>query len=127
MRIAIVGSRTFNDFDALERFINDTCDQHVFDIDTIVSGGARGADKLGERYADKYGLDILIFPPDWKTYGKRAGFIRNVDIIDNCDVCFAFWDGESHGTKHDIELCQEKNKQCFIYRFAAASHVHEEK
>lgn len=86
-------------------------------IEAVVSGGARGADTLAERYAQERGLQMIVFPAEWKKYGRRAGFIRNVDIIRECDVCFAFWDGESHGTQHDIELCEHMNKQCFIYRF----------
>lgn len=117
MRAAIVGSRTFADYEQMKKFIEDICKREHLDIDTIVSGGARGADSLGEQYANEKGLGLLVFKADWNKYGKRAGFIRNVDIIKNCDVCFAFWDGESHGTKHDIELCKEHNKKCFICRF----------
>ncbi len=117
MKIAIVGSHSFNDYAVLKKFIDDTCEAEGITGDAVVSGGARGADALGERYAEEYALDKIIFPADWKKYGKRAGFIRNVDIIKNCDICFAFWDGESHGTKHDIDLCEEHNKKCYIYRF----------
>ena len=117
MRAAIVGSRTFNNYEVLKDFIDSTCLDNDIEIDTIVSGGAKGADALGERYADEYALEKLIFRAEWDKYGKSAGFRRNVDIIDNCDICFAFWDGESHGTKHDIDLCSEKDKPCYVYRF----------
>jgi len=117
MKVAIVGSRTFNNYDILKRVIETTCTQNNIEIDTIVSGGARGADALGERFADENGYEKLIFPAEWDKYGKRAGFIRNEYIIDACDVCIAFWDGESHGTKHDIDLCEQKNKPCYVYRF----------
>ena len=70
-------------------------------IEAVVWGGARGADSLAERYAQERGLKMIVFPAQWKKYGRRAGFIRNVNIIRECDVCFAFWDGESHGTKHE--------------------------
>lgn len=114
MKIAIVGSRSFNDYEKLKNYINDIVDMEGWIIDCIVSGGAKGSDTLGERYADEYGYNKLIFPAEWEKYGKSAGFKRNVDIIDNCDVCFAFWDGESHGTKHDIDLCKEKGKTCYV-------------
>jgi len=117
MKVAIVGSRSFNDYGTLKAVIEMTCQTYGIEIDTIVSGGARGTDRLGEMFAKEKGYETLIFPADWDKYGKRAGFIRNVEIIDNCDACIAFWDGESHGTKHDIELCQEKNKPCYVYRF----------
>lgn len=119
MKIAIVGSRDFNNYALLKKFIDDKLEELDIanKIDTVVSGGARGADALAERYADEHGLLKAIYPADWKKYGKRAGFIRNIDIIRNCDICFAFWDGESHGTKHDIDLCTEMDKPCYICKF----------
>lgn len=115
IKLAIVGSRTFNDQNIFDETLIKL--EEEYDIVTVVSGGARGADSMGEQYANQNGIDKLIFKADWKTYGKRAGFIRNVDIIKNCDVCVAFWDGESHGTKHDIELCEQYNKKCYIVNY----------
>ena len=117
MKVAIVGSRTFNDYDKLQEFINGVCEKENIVIDTIVSGGAIGADRLGERYAKENGIPTVVFFAEWNKYGKRAGIIRNVQIIENSDVCFAFWDGESHGSKHDIELCEKMKKKYFIYYF----------
>lgn len=108
MKLAIVGSRTFNDYDMLIDFINDK--YNIDEITHIVSGGARGADSLGERFAEEFNKELIVFPAEWKKYGKSAGFKRNVDIIQNCDECVCFWDGESHGTKHDIELCTKMKK-----------------
>ena len=117
MKAAIVGSRTFCDYKSLEQYINNICKEEGYTLDEIVSGGANGADTLGEVYAKRHNLKLTVFKPDWKTYGKSAGFRRNGDIIRNCDVCFAFWDGKSHGTKNDIDLCTTYNKPCHIYEF----------
>ncbi len=118
MKIAIVGSRTFEDYDAMCSFIEKKlATMKCATIEAVVSGGARGAVILTERYAQEQGLQMIVFPAEWKKYGRRAGFIRNVDIIREYDMSFAFWDGESHGTQYDIELCEQMNKQCFIYRF----------
>lgn len=117
MKAAIVGSRTFNDYEQLKNFIDEKCKENNIEIDTIISGGAKGADSLSEHYAAEKSINTIIFKADWDKYGKRAGFIRNFDIIKNCDICFAFWDGESHGTKHDIELCEKYNKKIFICYF----------
>lgn len=115
MKLAIVGSRTFNDYDLLVKFIGKHYD--TSEITAIISGAARGADSLGMRYAIDNGYEFIEFPAEWKKYGKRAGFIRNVDIIKNCDECVCFWDGQSHGTKHDIELCEKMNKPYKVCRF----------
>lgn len=114
MKVAIVGSRGFNDYSHLENFIDEACKKNNIEIELIISGGARGADALGEQYARDHHIETKIFPAEWDKYGKSAGFKRNVTIIENCDICFAFWDGQSHGTKHDIQLCSEMKKPCYI-------------
>ncbi len=78
MKAAIVGSRTFNDYGKLQNFINEICEKENIDIDTIVSGGAIGADRLGEQYAKNNGIPTVVFLAEWNKYGKRAGIIRNV-------------------------------------------------
>ncbi len=106
MKIAIIGSRTFDNYELLQ----ETLKQYKSKITLVVSGAAKGADSLGEKWALKNSINTLIFPADWEQYGKRAGFIRNEDIIKNCDCCIAFWDGKSTGTKHSISLCEKYNK-----------------
>lgn len=103
MKLAIIGSRGFDDFDFMEQEVKRQF-TNLIGIDTIVSGGARGADTLGELLADKYSIPKKIFLADWNKHGKKAGYIRNVDIIKNADFVLAFWDGQSRGTKHAIEL-----------------------
>ena len=115
IKLAIVGSRTFNDYGLLCKTILENYD--LDRIGCIVSGGARGADSLGERFAKENGKDVIVLKAEWDKYGKSAGFKRNVDIIDTCDECIAFWDGVSHGTKHDIDLCKERGKECIICYF----------
>jgi hypothetical protein len=113
MKLAIIGSRGFNDKKLLEDILNPL----VFNISLIISGGAIGADKIGEEWAEKYGIETLIFLPDWKQHGKAAGFIRNEDIIKNADQVIAFWDEKSKGTKHSISLCEKYNKPCRIINY----------
>lgn len=117
IKLAIVGGRTFNNYDILNKYIAQVCQENDFTIIEIISGGARGADKLGERYAKDNNIPTRIFPAEWDKYGKSAGFRRNKDIIDACDVCIAFWDGESRGTKHDIDLCRNSDTLCFVKRY----------
>ena len=106
MKIAIIGSRNFTNYKLLQEIL----EQYKPKITLVVSGAAKGADSLGEKWALENNIQTLIFPADWNQYGKRAGFIRNEDIIKNCDYCVAFWDGESKGTKHSLSLCKKYNK-----------------
>lgn len=112
MKVAVVGGRTFDDYKRLKR----TLDSILVGIefDTIVSGGARGADSLGARYADERGLKKIIHLPDWDTHGKAAGFIRNKDIVTDADMIVACWDGESRGTNNSIALAKEQKKDTLI-------------
>lgn len=103
-KVIIAGSRTFNDYDLLERTIDNLFGNQ--DIE-IVSGCANGADKLGERYAKEYGIKVYFFPADWQQHGKKAGFIRNHEMAMVSQHLVAFWDGESRGTKMMIDLAKK--------------------
>lgn len=104
-RIIIAGSRNFNNYDYLKKI----CDFIIDEEDVvIISGTARGADKLGERYAKEKGFELRLFPAKWDEYGKRAGYFRNVEMAKNADMLIAFWDGESKGTKHMIDIAEKE-------------------
>ncbi len=83
----------------------------------IVSGTARGADTLGERYAQERGYSIEQYPADWEHAGKAAGFIRNAQMASVADALIAFWDGQSRGTAHMIELARKHELQVRVVPF----------
>jgi predicted Rossmann fold nucleotide-binding protein DprA/Smf involved in DNA uptake len=68
MKVAVIGGRDFKDYELVKKTLS------KLTITVIVSGGALGADLLAERYADENNIPKKIFLPDWKTYGKIAGF-----------------------------------------------------
>lgn len=115
--LAIVGSRTFDNYIEMSEYIDNICKKYNYIITEVVSGGARGADFLGAKWAREHNIPLTEFKANWDLYGKSAGFKRNIDIIKACDICIAFWDGKSRGTQHDIELCKKLNKPCYIYKF----------
>lgn len=117
VKLAIVGSRGFQDYDALVEFIDRIIKENDYEVTEVISGGAKGADRLGELWARTRGYPIIIYQAEWDKYGKSAGFRRNYDIIQRCDIVFAFWDGESKGTKHDLELAEKFGKQIFLYNY----------
>lgn len=115
MRIIIAGGRDLNDY----RLVRQKCDiltQNIKDIE-VVSGCARGADKLGEVWAENRGIPIKKFPADWEKYGKKAGIFRNHQMADYADALIAFWDGKSRGTKHMIETARSLNLNVRIVRY----------
>ena len=82
--------------------------------DSIVSGGARGADSLAEKYAAEKGIPITVVPAEWDKYGKSAGYRRNVQIVAESDEVVAFWDGESKGTQHTIDIAGKAGKKVSV-------------
>ena len=115
-RVIIAGSSGFNDYPLLASTM-DTLLQNITVPIVVICGMARGADLLGERYALDRGFQVQRFPADWDKYGKRAGYIRNEEMAKNADALVAFWDGESHGTKHMIELANRYGLKVRVKRY----------
>lgn len=108
MKIAVIGSRglTVND---LENYLPP-------DTTEIVSGGARGVDTCARQYAEKNGIPLKLFLPEYEKYGRGAPLKRNIQIIDYADAVLAFWDESSHGTKFVIDKCRENGKPIRVFR-----------
>lgn len=103
MKLAIIGSRDFNDYTLLCNTLAPI--QHQ--VTHVISGGAKGADTLAEVWASEFDKELVVYLADWKKYDKAAGMIRNKDIVSSADFVYAFWDGKSPGTKNSINLCKE--------------------
>jgi hypothetical protein len=114
--LAVVGSRSFKNYELLSDELN-TLAKTDFKFDSIVSGGALGADTLAEKYAKHHDIKMNILKPDWKKHGKKAGILRNKDIVDSCNYVIAFWDGSSVGTKHSINYARIQEKPVKIVNF----------
>lgn len=72
----------------------------------IVSGMARGADRLGYQWAKARDMPIACFPADWERLGKSAGFVRNQFMAWYSTHLMAYWDGRSAGTQHMIKTAE---------------------
>lgn len=114
MKLGVVGSRSFSDYRLLKESLEVLL--QLYPITTIVSGGARGADSLGEQFAYEYKLQKIIYLPDTETYYPfvRAARERNIQIVKDSDLVVAFWDGMSTGTKHTINVCRALKKECIV-------------
>lgn len=114
MKYIIAGGRDFNNrlamFPILSKHISNMCD-------TIISGDARGADKLGAEWATHFQIPIQHFPAQWDKYGKNAGFIRNAEMGEEADALIAFWDGKSKGTAHMIKTMKIQKKPYWVYDY----------
>ena len=106
-RLVVAGSRDFDDYTLLAAELDKLLAGKT-NI-TIVSGTARGADRLGERYAAEHNLQIERFPAEWEKYHKGAGPIRNAKMVQSADAVIVFWDSESSGTKNIIECARKED------------------
>lgn len=113
MRVAIVGSRDYPAPEAVRRFVADLAAKYPEAI--VVSGAARGVDSIAASAARAHSLEVIEFPADWAGRGKRAGFERNVKIIEAADRVVAFWDGKSRGTRHSVDLASAMEKPLYVY------------
>ena len=123
IKVIIAGTRDFNDY----AFLKKNVDYFLQGINPnneeieIVSGNARGADKLGERYAKEYNLPVKLFPANWDKYGKRAGYLRNQEMANYADVLIAFWDEKSKGTKHMIDIAKKQGLTVIVVGYVYKS------
>lgn len=106
MKLIIAGTRTFNDYELLSKEV-DSFLEGISDVE-IVSGGAKGADALGEKYASEHNYPITKFPANWEAFGSLAGPARNRQMADYADACIVFWDYKSPGTRSMIEFAKKK-------------------
>lgn len=116
MRLAVVGSRGFDKYDLVE-FVLDEFKLSSATPLVIISGGARGADTLANLYAVRNELEMVVYAAEWDKHGKSAGYIRNADIVKDCDELVAFWDGKSRGTLHSINIATKQGKTVTVIKY----------
>lgn len=121
IRIIIAGGRDFNDYEFLQDKVSDfilmELPEDIWSEIEIVSGGANGADKLGERYAKERNCKMTRFIPDWNKHGKKAGILRNHEMGDYADVLLAFWDQKSKGTKDMITYATKQGLWVEVFTY----------
>jgi hypothetical protein len=110
IRIAIVGSRDYPDMKQVRDYVDTLCDDVI-----VISGGARGVDRIAETQARQRGLRVKIYHAEWERFGKSAGYRRNADIVANSDMVVAFWDGHSRGTAHTIKLAKRDGTPTHVF------------
>lgn len=86
-KILVCGGRDFYRYyllkENLDRVLSDIWEEDDETKITIIAGGAIGADFLAKVYAlDEWDLNYLEFPANWKLHGKKAGPIRNQQMLD---------------------------------------------
>ena len=123
MKVAIVGSRTYTDYDSFDNKVSEALNHHWMgslgewgeDL-SIISGGAPGTDTLAEQWAKDVNVPCKVIEPDYETDNpKVAPLLRNTKIAEQCDEMIAFWDGISRGTEDVIKKAVKLGKQVTIF------------
>ena len=117
MKIVIAGNRSFHDY----QLLCETLAPERHRITQVITGGARGADQLGFRWALKHHIRSRCFAPDWERFGKTAGVRRNHQMAQAGDLLIAFWDGQSAGTAHMVQCMHQLGKPVVVVRFATTA------
>jgi hypothetical protein len=127
MKIAVIGSRGFDDYYLLEKILREE------NISLLITGCAKGADSLAINYAKENNISILKKEAKWndlshedaiikthtdgKKYDAKAGIRRNTEIIEEADKVIAFWDGTSKGTLDSLNKAKRLKKQIKIVKY----------
>lgn len=122
VRVIVAGGRDFDDYQLLSDTLLDAytwflSNGYSHDDIELVLGGARGADSLGETFANDYSLKTKMFIPDWQGQGKKAGILRNHEMGDYATHLVAFWDEKSRGTKDMINYATKKGLEVKVVRY----------
>lgn len=116
-RIIITGSRNFKDYELLSAkmdiLLKNKKETHKI---TVVSGGSKGADKLGEKYAQLRNYGIVRYKAMWTKYGSVAGYLQHNIMACNSDAMVAFWSG-TKGTEHMIKIAKLYNLELRIVNY----------
>ena len=129
MKALVCGSRSWEDHEQIYDALFALTTWAVIEDEniTVIHGGAWGADTAADIAARTLGYDIECFTPDWKRYGRSAGIVRNLDMLDqNPDVVLAFWDGVSRGTAHTINEAKKRGIKLVIFHPKGGGEEHEQ-
>lgn len=114
IRIIVAGGRDFDNYGLLYSVLT----EYIGSNEVVIISGA---DRLGERFAADNDIEVRRFPANWNEYGKSAGIIRNCEMANYAGqatgVLFAFWDGESRGTKHMITIAKKRGLEVHVVEY----------
>lgn len=116
MRVIVAGSRDITSKAVVLAALREAFLWEAINPTCIVSGTARGVDRLGEQIAAENKITVARYPAKWLKYGSLAGSIRNGVMAANADALVAVWDGRSPGTKDMIKQARLQGLLVYVYQ-----------
>jgi hypothetical protein len=110
--LAIVGYRYYSEYTEFSKSV----DEYIAEVGStpkeIHSGGCRGVDTMGERYAKEHSIKMVVWKPNWDKYQGVAAFTaRDKQIAEHCTHMIAFPSKKGKGTQITIKFAQQFKKQ----------------
>jgi hypothetical protein len=118
VKVLVCGSRDWTDPEPIRARLQRIIELWPWDLDepTVIHGDARGADTLAAGIALDLGFWVEAFPADWQTHGRRAGYLRNLLMLDQApDLVLAFQRNGSRGTQHTIDQARKRGIPVEVY------------
>jgi hypothetical protein len=115
MKLIVAGGRDYTD--KFCSTLNYRIGRMSEPVTEVVCGMAKGADRVGFEWAVMNDIPVARFPAEWDKWGKGAGYRRNAEMAKYADALLAFWDGESKGTKHMIDLANKEGLLIAVYDY----------
>lgn len=114
LRLIVAGSPDFKDMHIMHELLTEL---ELPSNTELVCGGAKGADQTARLLWKQISNTIHNMTPNWDKYGRSAGYRRNAEMAQFADICVAFWDGKSRGTKHMIEEMHRIRKPFKVFYY----------
>lgn len=97
-KVIVTGGREFMDYFSVAKVLDS-----IPGLNTVIQGGAKGADACGRAYCELSGKLSHTYHANWGKHGKAAGPIRNTQMLsENKDALVIAFPG-GRGTKHCVE------------------------
>jgi len=120
MKTVIAGSRSIGrlsprtwDYETLVALVEKAVQDSGFQITEVISGGAGGPDRAGEKWAESKSIPITQIKPNWKL-GRGAGIAANKELVEHAEALVVLYDGTSAGTKDTIQRMRLKGAKVFV-------------
>jgi len=115
MKLIIAGTRYIKNDAEVFKHLDRLVQEKGLKVDMVLSGGARGPDRIGEQWAARMGISVRLFPAMFTEQGKAAGPIRNEKMAEEGDVLALFWDGKSPGSTDMLNKMKKRMKKSYVF------------
>lgn len=124
-RILVTGSRAWTDVHLIRSALSAAA--HELGPDAVLVHGdcPTGADRLCRDVWLGEGRPDEAHPADWNTHGRRAGFVRNAEMVKlGADICLAFIVADSRGATMTAGLAEKAGLRTLRFELDSAAYSH---